>query len=101
MEELKKIYPQDILQYANILNRFKRLTETNPREAYRLSIDALVVYDRWSYIKLEIKKNLKRGEKAELKDRLKEMCDFLKEVAVISRMVWKNSVDDMRINRGG
>ena len=101
MEELKKIYPQDILQYANILNRFKRLTETNPREAYRLSIDALVVYDRWSCIKLELKKNLKRGEKAELKDRLKEMCDFLKEVATISRMCWNNARDDMRINRGG
>lgn len=97
MEELKKLYPQDILQYANILNRFKRLTETNPREAYRLSIDALVVYDRWSEIKLQLKKNLKRGEKAELKERLKEMCDFLKEVAVISRMVWKNSVEDIRM----
>ena len=101
MEELKQLYGQDLIQYSKILERFKRLSETNPREAYRLSIDALVVYDRWSYIKLELKKNLKRGEKAELKDRLKEMCDFLKEVAVISRMVWKNSVEDIRMNRGG
>ena len=101
MEELKEYYGQDLIQYENILNRFKRLSETNPKEAYRLSIDALVVYDRWSTIKLELKKNLKRGEKAELKDRLKEMCDFLKEVATISRMCWNNARDDMRINRGG
>lgn len=101
MNDLKEKYCEDIILYADILKRFKRLSETNPKEAYRLSIDALVVYDRWSYIKLEIKKNLKRGEKTELKDRLKEMCDFLKEVATISRMCWNNAKDDMRINRGG
>lgn len=101
MEELKECYGQDLIQYSNILERFKRLSETNPNEAYKLSIDALVVYDRWSEIKLQLKKNLKRGEKAELKERLKEMCDFLKEVAVISRMTWSSARDDMRINRGG
>lgn len=87
MEELKKEFPDDIIMYGNILERFKRLTETNPSGAFKLSIDASVAYDRWSEIKCNIKKGLGRGEKAALKDRLKEMCEFLQDVSTMSRMV--------------
>lgn len=99
MEELKQEYPEDVIMYGNILERFKRLSETDPLGAFKLSIDASVSYDRWSEIKCNIKKNLGRGEKAALKDRLKEMCEFLQDVSTMARMVWKNAKDDLRSNR--
>ncbi|WP_455789463.1 hypothetical protein [Clostridium butyricum] len=100
MEELRKEYSEDIIIYGNILERFKRLNETDPASAFKLSIDASVAYDRWSEIKLNKKKSLGRGEKAALKDRLKEMCEFLQDASTMSRMVWKNARDDLRSNRG-
>lgn len=100
MEELKEEYPEDIIMYGNILESFKQLTETNPSGAFKLSIDASVSYDRWSEIKCLKKKNLGRGEQAALKDRLKEMCEFLKDVSTMARMVWNNAEDNLRINRG-
>ncbi|MDU1340647.1 MAG: hypothetical protein E6935_20925 [Clostridium butyricum] len=48
MEELRKEYSEDIIIYGNILERFKRLNETDPASAFKLSIDASVAYDRWS-----------------------------------------------------
>ena len=99
MEELKLKYPDDVIMYGNILERFKRLNETDPLGAFKLSIDATVSYDRWSEIKCNIKKNLGRGEKAALKDRLKEMCEFLQDVSTMARMVWNNAKDDLRNNR--
>lgn len=99
MEELKHEYPEDIIMYGNILERFKKLNETDPSGAFKLSIDASVASDRWSEIKLNKKKSLGRGEKAALKDRLKEMYDFLQHVSVTARMVWKNAEDNLRVNQ--
>ena len=99
MEEIRKEYPEDIIIYGNILERFKRLNETDPAGAIKLSIDASVASDRWSEIKLNKKKSLGRGEKAALKDRLKEMYDFLQHVSVTARMVWKNAEDNLRVNQ--
>lgn len=99
MEEIKIKYPDDVNMYGNILDRFKRLNETDPSGAFQLSIDASVSYDRWSEIKCNTKKDLGRGEKAALKDRLKEMCEFLQDVSTMARMVWKNARDDLRANK--
>ena len=84
MEELRKEYSEDIIIYGNILERFKRLNETDPAGALKLSIDASVG----------------RGEKAALKDRLKEMYDFLQHVSVTARMAWNNAENNLRSNRG-
>lgn len=46
MEELRKEYPEDIIIYGNILERFKRLNETDSAGAIKLSIDASVASDR-------------------------------------------------------
>jgi len=96
MEELRKEYSEDIIIYGNILERFKRLNETDPAGALKLSIDASVASDRWSEIKLNKKKSLVRGEK----DRLKEMYDFLQHVSVTARMAWNNAENNLRSNRG-
>lgn len=92
-------YGKDAEQFNSIVRRFNNLAENDINSAFKLSKDALQVYNRWSKIKLDIKKDLGRGEKAALKDRLEEMCKYLKEVSVTSRMVWKYARDDLRNNR--
>ena len=67
--------------------------------AYRLMLDSLQAYNRWSKIKLDIKKDLGRGEKAALKDRLEEICKYLKEVHITSRMIWNKAKDDLNNNK--
>lgn len=92
-------YKQDAALFNSITNRFDKLTENDVIGAYQLSKDSLQVYNRWSKIKHDIKKDLRRGELASLKDRLEEMCKYLKEVSITSRMVWKYAKEDLRNNR--
>ena len=92
-------YKHDAALFNNISNRFDKLTENDVIGAYQLSKDSLQVYNRWSKIKHDIKKDLRRGELASLKDRLEEMCKYLKEVSITSRMVWKYAKEDLRNNR--
>lgn len=92
-------YNQEAALFNSIVTRFDDLNENDIVGAFKLTKDALQVYNRWSKIKCDVKKELGRGEKAALKDRLEEMCKYLKEVAVTSRMVWKYAKEDLRNNR--
>ena len=92
-------YKQDAALFNSITNRFDKLTENDVIGAYQLSKDSLQVYNRWSKIKHDIKKDLGRGELSSLKDRLEEMCKYLKEVSITSRMVWKYAKEDLKNNR--
>ncbi|WP_027099333.1 hypothetical protein [Clostridium paraputrificum] len=97
--DYEKQYLQEVKLFNSIVTRFETLQENDIVGAFKLTKDALQVYNRWSKIKCDIKKDLGRGEKAALKDRLEEMCKYLKEVAVTSRMVWKYAREDIRNNR--
>lgn len=90
-------YNQEVKLFNSISNRFEKIQENDVIGSYRLMIDSFQAYNRWSKIKCDIKKDLGRGEKAAIKDRLEEMCKYLKDVAVTSRMIWKNSKEDSRI----
>ena len=97
--DYEKVYLQEVKLFNSIVARFENLQENDIVGAFKLTKDALQVYNRWSKIKCDIKKDLGRGEKAALKDRLEEMCKYLKEVAVTSRMVWKYAREDIKNNR--
>lgn len=97
--DYEKQYLQEVKLFNSIVTRFETLQENDIAGAFKLTKDALQVYNRWSKIKCDIKKDLGRGEKAALKDRLEEMCKYLKEVSVTSRMVWKYAREDIRNNR--
>lgn len=92
-------YLQEVKLFNNISSRFDNLQENDVMGAFNLTKDALQTYNRWSKIKCDVKKQLGRGEKAAIKDRLEEMCKYLKEVSVTSRMVWKFAKEDLRNNR--
>ena len=97
--DYEKVYLQEVKLFNSIVTRFENLQENDIVGAFKLTKDALQVYNRWSKIKCDIKKDLGRGEKAALKDRLEEMCKYLKEVAVTCRMVWKYAREDIRNNK--
>lgn len=90
-------YKEEAKIFNNIYARFNKIQENDVASAYRLMIDSLQAYNRWSKIKCDIKKDLGRGEKTALKDRLEEICKYLKEVSVTSRMIWKNAKDDFKV----
>ena len=48
-------YKRDAEQFNSIVKRFENLTENDIAGAFRLSKDALQVYNRWSKIKCDIK----------------------------------------------
>ena len=99
MNEIKSMYQEDTKMLIDIKQRFGMINEDDPSGCYKLAVDALQLYYRWSEIKCDIKKDLGRGEKAAIKERLKEICEYLQGVSTMSRMVWNNGSDDLRSNR--
>ena len=89
-------YKQEVQIFNNIYKRFNNMQENDVVGAYRLMLDSFQAYNRWSKIKCDIKKSLGRGENAAIKDRLEEICKYLKEVAVTSRMIWKSAKEDLK-----
>ena len=92
-------YKQEAMQFNNIVKRFEMLQETDIVDAYSLMKDSLQAYNRWSKIKQDIKKDLRKGEMASLKERLEEMCKYLKEVHTVARMTWKCAKDDLKVHK--
>lgn len=87
---------EDIKQYNSVTKRFAMLQENDIESAFQLMKDAFIVAERWSKIKHDIKKDLKRGEGAAFKERVDEMHRYLKEIAVTSRIIWKSSKETLR-----
>ena len=98
MDEIKYQYPDDVIQLGNIIKRYNNLKENNIAGAFTLMKDSLQSYNRWSKIRADVRKGLKRGEAAELKDYLENIIRYLLEVHVDARIVWKNGKDDIRSN---
>lgn len=94
--EYEKIYKQEVIIFNNIVKRYSTLQENDIEAAYKLMIDALQCYNRWSKIKCDIKKDFGRGQLSATKARLEEMCRYLKEVHTTSRMIWARAKDDLK-----
>lgn len=90
------MYKVDSEQLNDVVNRYNNLAENDIAGAYKLMKDSLQLFNRWSYIRAEYRKGLKRGEKPEEKDRLEDICRYLKEVHTDSRMVWKYGIESKR-----
>ena len=99
MTNYKEQYQEDITLYSSIVTRYRNLKENDIMGAYNLMKDSHIVSERWSVIREEYRKLLRRGEKSEEKDRLEDMYRFLKEVHTDARMIWKQGKEDSRNNR--
>lgn len=91
----EKMYEEDIRLYVNIIKKFEIIQENDIAGAYQLMKDSYVVAERWNKIKYDIKKELKRGEEVAFKERLDDMCKYLREIATTSRMIWNNAKKDL------
>lgn len=94
--DYKEQYKNDVILYNSIVNRYKALKENDIMGAYKLMKDSHMLSERWSVIREEYRRLLARGEKSEEKDRLADMCRFLKEVHTDARMIWKQAKEDLR-----
>lgn len=56
-------YEEDVKQYNSIVQRYSNLSENDILSTYKLMKDSLLVFNRWSFIRAEYRKGLKRGEK--------------------------------------
>lgn len=89
-------YKEEVVILNAIVKRYDIIQENDIVEAFKLMKDSLQAYNRWSYIRCEYRKLLKRGEKTEEKDRLEDICRYLKEVHTNSRMIWRFSKEDLK-----
>ncbi|WP_315076237.1 hypothetical protein [uncultured Clostridium sp.] len=99
MNELncKFIQEEDLKVYSDILSRFKMLNDNDYAEAFRLHQEALMAYERWSYIFYEIRTSEKRGipKDVPLKDRIKHMLDIVEWIYTSSRTVFVKGKNDL------
>lgn len=91
MNNSKFMYDEDSKQYINIVERYRSLGENDIASAYSLMKDALIVYNRWSEIREEVTKDLKRGENAATKKRLEDKLRVLLEIHTDTRVTFSTS----------
>lgn len=89
--DYKKQYDKEVILYNNILNRYRNLKEDDILGAFNLMKDSLVVLERWSVIKEDYKKLLKRGEKAAEKERINDMYKILQNIHDDAKAMWKDA----------
>lgn len=92
-------YSEEVKILNSIVARYSSLKENDVLSAFNLMRDSLQAYNRWSKIKHDIKQVSKRGENSAIKERLKEICEYLKEVHTDARVIYGNSRDDLRHNK--
>lgn len=89
-------YNQEIEMFNNIYNGVEELTEEDISGAFTLTKESIQAYNRWSSIKYDIKKDLKRGQATALKERLEEMCVYLKHVYTFTKAIWSKAREDLK-----
>lgn len=89
------MYEEDTKQYINIVQRYKILRENDTMSAYSLMKDSLQVFNRWSEIREEVTKSLKRGEGSAAKKRLEDKLRVLIEIHTDSRIIFSRSKKEM------
>lgn len=92
----EEIYIEEVKIFNSIVERYEKIKENDILGSFNLMRDSLQCYNRWSSIKYDIKKGLRRGQAAETKNRLEEMCRYLREVHTTSRMIWSRAYDDLK-----
>lgn len=91
-----KTIDEDLKQYASVRERYYRINENDLEGAFKLSKDALIVFDRWSYRKYLLAKESKRGENSALKQRYKEVCEVLYSIHLAAKSIWVKGKEDIR-----
>lgn len=94
--DYEKIYSEEVKIFNDISRRFDNLTEEDITEAFELQKESIQAYNRWSNIKYEIKRELKRGQATATKERLEEICIYLKHIHTVTKTIWLKAREDLR-----
>ena len=94
--DYEKIYSQEVRIFNDISRKFEGLTEEDIAGAFELQKKSIQAYNRWSNIKYEIKKDLKRGEATAMKERLDEICIYLKHIHTVTKATWLKAKEDFK-----
>lgn len=94
-----EVIDEDVKQYQNVRKRYFEIQENDLTEAFKLSKDALIVFDRWSYKKYLLNKGSKRGENSAAKQRYKEVCEVLYAIHLSAKSIWTKGKDDINNQR--
>lgn len=92
----EEVYSKEVKMFNGIVNKYELIQENDIYGAYNLMKESLQCYNRWSTIKCDIRKELGRGEGTAIKNRLEEMCKYLKEVHTTSRMIWSRAKEEYK-----
>ena len=92
----EKEYQEEVKILNDIYSRYDKLSEEDIAGAFQLQKDAIQAYFRWSNIKYDIKKDLKRGQATAIKERLEDICSYLKYIYTSSKSVWLKAKEDLR-----
>lgn len=99
MNSGKFMYDEDSKQYINIVERYGALRENDIASAYSLMKDSLIVFNRWSEIREEVTKDLKRGENAAIKKRLEDKLRVLLEIHTDTRVTFNTSKKEFNFTK--
>lgn len=94
--DYEKRYPEETKILNDIYVRYGDLTEEDISGAFKLQKDALQAYFRWCAIKYDIKKDLKRGQATAIKERLEDICSYLKYIHTSAKATWLKAKEDLR-----
>lgn len=94
--DYEKIYIEEVKIFNDISNKFDNLVEEDIAGAFELQKESIQAYNRWSNIKYSIKKELKRGQATAIKERLEDICAYLKYIHTSSKAVWLKAKEDLR-----
>ena len=90
--DYKQQYDKEIILYNSLLNRYRNLKEDDILGAFNLMKDSITVLNRWSVIKEDYKKLLKRGEKAAEKERINDMYKILQNIHDDVKAIWRDAI---------
>ena len=84
--------------FNEVCQKRSKLRENDPTGAFSLMNESIQLYNRFSYIRCDIRESCGR-EGAAVKERLSDMCKYLLEVHTDCRIAWKLAVEGIRNNR--
>lgn len=92
----EKEYQEEVKILNDIYSRYDNLSEEDIAGAFELQKESIQAYNRWSNIKYSIKKELKRGQATATKERLEEICIYLKHIHTVTKAIWLKAKEGLR-----
>lgn len=101
MLKCKFITTEDLNNFNEVINDIYNLSDNDYSTAYKLHLNAMRQYDRWSTILFQIRNSEKRGipKDPALKDRVSQMLKLMDDVYISAKGVFTKGKNDLNMGR--